>query len=191
MWKVNPAGQTRRTRRTTKVHEGGTADCTDLLQIKGVLAHADCQCGLDHRGAQRLAQRNTEMHCQFILNHKGHEGHKARRRGGPCVRVKRTSGPGACRAWRASHATLWGRALTRTRPGAGDAGDSGDAGAPLRGVKETVVQSGDSRRPSSPIGPTASCYGTSQTCRGAGRISPCRGVGQRPTPFQSANQPIS
>ena len=107
--------------------------------------------------SQRLTEGFTEAHREHGAG------------GGPCVRVKRTSGPGACRAWRASHATLWGRALTRTRPGAGDAGDSGDAGAPLRGVKETVVQSGDSRRPSSPIGPTASCYGTSQTCRG------CRG----------------
>ena len=33
-------------------------------------------------------------------------------------------------------------------------------------------------------------FGTSQTCRGAGRTSPCRGVGQRPTSFQSANQSI-
>ena len=28
---------------------------------------------------------------------------------GPCVRARRTSGPEACRAWRASHAMLWGR----------------------------------------------------------------------------------
>ena len=27
--------------------------------------------------------------------------------GGPCVCARHTSGPGACRAWRASHATLW------------------------------------------------------------------------------------
>ena len=35
-------------------------------------------------------------------------------------------GPGG--AWRASHAMLWGRALTRPRPGSGDAGDAGDTG---------------------------------------------------------------
>ena len=29
--------------------------------------------------------------------------------GGPCVRSRRTHGPGACRAWRASHAMLWRR----------------------------------------------------------------------------------
>ena len=28
---------------------------------------------------------------------------------GPCVRARRTHGPEACRAWRASHAMLWGR----------------------------------------------------------------------------------
>ena len=33
---------------------------TDFEQIKGVLAHADCQNILEHRGTQRVAQRNTE-----------------------------------------------------------------------------------------------------------------------------------
>ena len=58
-----------------------------LGQIRGVLPHA----GLPVR-----------------VYHKAHKGHKGRRRrGGPCVRAKRTSGPEACRAWRASHAMLW------------------------------------------------------------------------------------
>ena len=69
------------------------------------------------------------------------------------------------------HALVF-RSPEATRPGSGDAGDSGDTGAPLRGDGKAVVQSGDSRRPIGPIrpiGPTALCYGTSQTCRG------CRG----------------
>ena len=65
---------------------------------------------LEHRGSQRVAQRNTEKDRPGLPdcfgNHKGHKG-KARR-GGPCVRVRRTSGLGACWAWRASHAMLWG-----------------------------------------------------------------------------------
>ena len=32
------------------------------------------------------------------------------------MRVKRTSGPGACRAWRASHATLWGVGNPAAKP---------------------------------------------------------------------------
>ena len=95
-----------------------------------------------------------------------------RRRGGPCVRkgARPARGPGG--AWRASHAMLWFWEPEATRPGSGDAGDSGDTGAPLRGDGKAVVQSGVSRRPIGPIrpiGPTALCYGTSQTCRG------CRG----------------
>ena len=55
--------------------------------------------------------------------------------GGPCVRARRTSGPGACRAWRASHATLWGGAAMAAPGGLPRcvSGDAGDTGAPLRG----------------------------------------------------------
>ena len=48
---------------------------TDFEQIKGVLAHADCQNILEHRGTQRVAQRNTEKDCQNDWrNHKEHKG---------------------------------------------------------------------------------------------------------------------
>ena len=81
----------------------------------------------------------------------------------------------------------------RTRPRSGDTGDSGDTGAPLRGVKQTVLQSGGSRRPRGPmrpIGPTASPLGTSQTCRGCRENFSLPGCGVAPHTFQSANQPI-
>ena len=39
--------------------------------------------------------------------------------------------------------------------------------------------------------PHPSSLGTSQTCLRVQGVSPCWGVGQRPTPLQSANQPIS
>ena len=80
---------------------------------------------------------------------------------------------------------LWGeRRRRRTRPGPGDSGDAGDAGAPLRGDKQTVLLSGAAavlyvlyvlyvlpRR----------VMARRRRAGGAGRTSPCRGVGQRPT----------
>ena len=40
-----------------------------------MLAHADCQNILEHRGTQRVAQRNTEKDCQNdCRNHKEHKG---------------------------------------------------------------------------------------------------------------------
>ena len=68
---------------------------------------------------------------------------RRRRWGGPCVRVKRTSGPGACRgmAGFARHALVFGKSsgdsrrpicpigpIGPTAACSGDAGDSGDAG---------------------------------------------------------------
>ena len=108
---------------------------TDFEQIKGVLAHADCQNILEHRGTQRVAQRNTEKDCQNDWrNHKEHKGPQRDTKhdagGGPCVRARRTSGPGACRAWRASHATLWER--------------GGDA-APENGEQRTENRTPDKR----------------------------------------------
>ena len=93
---------------------------------------------------------------------KNHEDAQRRQHGGGrAVRARKAHvRPGAYGAWRASHATLWELVRQRrTRPGSGNAGDSGDTGAPLRGVKQTVLQSGVSRRPRGPIcpiGPTAS-----------------------------------
>ena len=50
-----------RTQRTTKGHKGrrrrGTADFADLLQIKGVLAHADCQNNWKSQRTQRTQRR--------------------------------------------------------------------------------------------------------------------------------------
>ena len=82
MWRVYAARLSQRTRRTTKVHKEltgiGTADFADLLQIKGVLAHADCQ----NDWLSQRTRRSTKRH-------------KGRRRGGPCVCARHTSGPGA------------------------------------------------------------------------------------------------
>ena len=93
-------------------------------------------------------QRTTKTHKE------GNTG------GGPCVRARRTSGPeseerGGLRTPR--FGSWCARGAHDLAPG--DAGDSGDTGAPLRGVKQTVLQSGVSRRPRGPIcpiGPTAS-----------------------------------
>ena len=99
--------------RDTKDCQSGTADFTDFEQIKGVLAHADCQCVLDHRDSQRNPQRLTEK--AFGFYHKEHEGPRrgtkgTARRKGRAVRARkahvRPEGPE--RAWRASHAMLWG-----------------------------------------------------------------------------------
>ena len=57
---------------------------------------------------------------------------------------------------------------------------------------EAIVQSGESRRPSRPIGPicpTASCYGTSQTClRVQGVFPPAGAWGSAPHPLHSLLQ---
>ena len=66
---------------------------TDFEQIKGVLAHADCQNILEHRGTQRVAQRNTEKDCQNDWrNHKEHEGHKEGTTLGRAVRARKAHG---------------------------------------------------------------------------------------------------
>ena len=110
MWKVYPAGLTRRTRRTTKVHEGETADCGRTQRLTE-----------GNRGTQRRAACCRRQDCQCVL--------------GITKDTKDTKqaarGPGG--AWRASHAMLWGRALTRPRPSTARSGDSGDSGAPLWG----------------------------------------------------------
>ena len=77
----NAARLSQRTRRTTKIHKARRS--------------------LEHRGTQRVTQRNTGMDCLCILeitkNTKDHNGaqrgwHGAE--GGPCVRTRHTSGPG-------------------------------------------------------------------------------------------------
>ena len=96
-------------------------------------------------GLTRRAQRATKIHeglpvCLEITKDtkdtkKGCAG------GGPCVRARRTSGPGACRAWRASHATLWGRgadAPWQRKDRSGDSGDAGDTGAPASGRRRAA-----------------------------------------------------
>ena len=109
----------------------------------------DCQCGEPqitkntettekterHRDGRRVSARRTAS--VFWESQRTRRTQSKRRRGGPCVRVKRTSesarpARGPVGAWRASHAMLWGRGALRPGP-AGDAGDSGDTGAPLWG----------------------------------------------------------
>ena len=54
----------------------------------------------------------------------------------------------------------------------GDSGDTGDTGARVNARRTSRCPSGVSRRPICPIRPicpTASSFGTSQTCRGAGK----------------------
>ena len=85
----------------------------------------------EHRDGRRAAAGRTAS--VFWESQRTRRTQSKRRRGGPCVRVKRTSGPGPGGAWRASHAMLWGRALTRPRPSTACSGDAGDTGAPLWG----------------------------------------------------------
>ena len=88
-----------------------------------------------HRDGRRASARRTAS--VFWESQRTRRTQSKRRRGGPCVRKGARPARGPVGAWRASHATLWGRALTRPRPGttcsgdAGDAGDSGDTGARL------------------------------------------------------------
>ena len=75
-------------------------------------------------------------------------------------------------AWRASHATLWGRGADAPTARVRRFRRCRRYRSAPAGRQQTVLLSGVSRRPICPIGPicpTASCYGTSQTCRG------CRG----------------
>ena len=51
--------------------------------------------------------------------------------GGPCVRARRTSGPGACRGMAGFARHALGRGADAPMDRAGDAGDSGDTGARL------------------------------------------------------------
>ena len=81
-----------------------------------MLSHADCQNILITKDTKDTVQARSARPSTVKEGDAG---------GGPCVRARRTSGPEACRAWRASHATLW------------------FLGSP----------SGDSRRPICPIGP--------------------------------------
>ena len=116
-----------RTQRTTKVHEEYDA--------------GEPQISEEHRVAQRIQRvtASARRTARMFLSQRTRRTQRARRRGGPCVCARHTSGPGACRgvAGFARHALVLG---VHRR----------------------------SRRPICPIGPicpTASCYGTSQTCR--------------------------
>ena len=77
--------------KNTKDHEGaqrltrGTADFTDLLQIKGRLPPADCQIDW------KLPCRPKGPNLPWLRTRRESDA-----RGGPCVRARRTSGPGAC-----------------------------------------------------------------------------------------------
>ena len=77
--------------KNTKDHEGaqrltrGTADFTDLLQIRGRLPPADCQIDW------KLPCRPKGPNLPWLRTQR-----KSEARGGPCVRARRTSGPGAC-----------------------------------------------------------------------------------------------
>ena len=86
-----------------------------LKPIRGRLPPADCQCGFTTKNTKdRKGRKATNL-----------QRLGRRRWGEPCVRARRTSGPGACRAWRASHAMLWGRgadAPWQRRRRTGDAG---------------------------------------------------------------------
>ena len=88
------------------------------------------------------------------------------------MRARRTSGPRAYGAWRASHAMLWGRCAGGAHDLVQEMQEIQEVQERPCGASQTVLQSGGGRRPRGPmrpIGPTASPLGTSQTCRG------CRG----------------
>ena len=198
---------------------------------------------LDHRDSQRVSQRLTEKDCQnkgtadFAdwsrlgagyrrqdcqnnwLSQRTQRTQRRRRWGGPCVRVKRTSGPGACRgmAGFARHALVFGKSsgdsrrpicpigpIGPTAACSGDAGDSGDTGWRLAPLCTTACLSRACRAFCSlwpwkvwPFGPARSVL------RGASAplvprplrpfVSLWKGAfsGAEKPPLQSANQPIS
>ena len=79
----------------------GTADFVDWCRFGVDYRRQDCQRG--------FTTKDTK-------NHKGHKEHDAG--SGPCVRARRTSGPGACRgmAGFARHALVLGSPPAQLRP---------------------------------------------------------------------------
>ena len=84
LWRVYPAGLTRRTRRCTKTDKGDRR-FRRLEPIRGRLPPADCQIDW------KLPCRPKGPNLPWLRTQRESDA-----RGGPCVRARRTSGPGAC-----------------------------------------------------------------------------------------------
>ena len=154
-----------RTQRTTKGHKGrrrrGTADFADLLQIKGVLAHADCQNNWKSQRTQRTQ----------------------RRRWGRAVRAQGQNG----RAWGREGGWSSGVAGSGNErpPPRTTLSPVAPAGRPAKSLCKAALAAVLYVRCVLPRRPS----GTSQTCRGCRENFSLPGVGQRPTPSnQPINQ---